>query len=123
MTDLTSAASGENIAKLLWIAVVLAFMVERALAVVFEHRLWLHLSERFRLKGLKEIAAVALSYYVCACFDFDALALLFNRSACGYSLFLTALIIAGGSKGAIKLMQDVLGVKRPVEKAPKPRKR
>lgn len=106
--------SGEEVFKILWVLVVLAFMVERALSVLFEHRAWVQLEDRFRLKGLKELVAVLLAYQLAAWSGFDALALMFHQPSGRRTLLLTALIVAGGSKGAVKLMQDVLGIKNAV---------
>jgi hypothetical protein len=45
---------------------------------------------------------------------FDAYATLFNKDSVFLSKALNALLVAGGSKGAMKLMQDVLGVRKDV---------
>jgi hypothetical protein len=45
---------------------------------------------------------------------FDAYATLFNKDSVFLSKVLNALLVAGGSKGAMKLMQDVLGVRKEV---------
>jgi len=119
MADGTIAVNGDEVLKILWIATVLAFMIERALAVIFEHRLWFTARDRFHLKGFKEVIAILLAYGLCAWSKFDILALMFHKDSGQLSLILTALIVAGGSKGAIKLMQDFLGVKRTMEGAAK----
>lgn len=45
---------------------------------------------------------------------FDAYATLFNKDSIFLSRALNALLVAGGSKGAMKLMQDVLGVRKDI---------
>ncbi|ELR17329.1 uncharacterized protein ACA1_060560 [Acanthamoeba castellanii str. Neff] len=90
---------------------VLAFFIERSLAVVFELRLW---RGPLSNPGVKELVAVAVSYAVCTWAEFDAFATLFNKDSVFLSKALNALLVAGGSKGAMKLMQDVLGVRKDV---------
>ena len=104
--------SGDEVFKIIWIATVLAFMMERALAVLFEHRLWLRIEDRWGIKGLKELVAILLAYNLCAWCGFDALSLMFDKSSSWYSRLFTALIVSGGSKGAVKLMQGYLGIKK-----------
>ncbi len=115
--------NGNEVFTILWIIVVLSFMVERALAVLFEHRLWLRLETQFQLKGLKELVAVLLTYQLGARTGFDALALMFHQPSVLQTRLVTALIIAGGSKGAVKLMQDVLGIKKPPDGDARPKNR
>lgn len=111
---------GSEMFKILWFITALAFMIERALAVVFEHRVWLALREEFHLKGAKEIIAILVAFALCFWANFDAIALMFGKQPGTPGLVLTALIIAGGSKGAVKLMQEVLGIKRPLTASGKP---
>jgi len=113
--------NGNEVFTILWVIVVLAFMVERALAVPFEHRAWQALERDFHLRGLKELLAVLLAYQIGARTGFDALALMFHQPSDLQTRLVTALIIAGGSKGAVKLMQDVLGIKKPAAGASRPR--
>jgi len=123
MTGPLATVTTEDTIKILWIIVILAFMIERALALVFEHRIWLWARERCHLHGFKEFIALAVAWLLCYFFQFDAVALLFGRPPYWLTLILTSLIIAGGSKGAIRLMQDALRVKRQIEEPPKPKKR
>ena len=88
---------------------VLAVLLERSLALVFEHRLFI---ERCSKKGLKEVIAFAVALFVCWFWDFDALSMIILRdatSAPGY--LLTAGIVAGGSKASVRLFQDLLDIK------------
>ena len=106
-----ASIDGDHTWKILYLITVLAFMIERALAVIFEHRIWLRWFERF--KGTKELVTLFVAYKIVAWAHFDALALLMDRPSVGKSQFLTALIVAGGSKGAIKLMQEYLDIRKP----------
>jgi hypothetical protein len=63
---------------------------------------------------VKELVAVGVSYAVCTWAEFDAYSTLFNKDSVFLSKALNALLVAGGSKGAMKLMQDVLGVRKDV---------
>ena len=97
------------LAELLVTVIVLAFFIERALAVVFEYRPFV---VRFEKKGIKEPIALIVSLAVVAWLQFDALAILFRLDAptiWGYVI--TAAIIAGGSKASIALFQNVMNAK------------
>ena len=99
----------EQLTETLAAVVVLAFIVERALALVVEHRAFV---SRFNRKGLKEFLALALALYVCWQWDFDAVSVvLTNEENTFVGQLLTAAVIAGGSKAALKLFRDVLQVK------------
>ncbi len=89
--------------------VVLSFLVERALAVIFESRAFV---ERVDKKGIKEIVAVIVSYAVVQGVDFDVFAIIFHLDhPSKWGLFMTAAIVAGGSKASIKLFHDILDIK------------
>jgi hypothetical protein len=99
----------EVLAELLTTITVLAFFVERALSIVFEHRLFV---AKLNEKGLKEPIAFIVAFVVVKYWNFDALSILMQAdktSLWGYAI--TAAIIAGGSKASIKLFHDVLEVK------------
>ncbi len=68
--------------------------------------------------GIKELIAIVLSITVVACYEFDALAIIMKDDCCTSKLgyFITGLIIAGGSKGSIKLFKDVLDFKSDAER-------
>jgi len=92
--------------------VLLAFVIERGLSVVFEHSLYIKWLEP---KKIKEFIAVGVSYSICYFNKFDILQSLLNKE--GYTILgiiLTSMCIAGGSKVAIRLFQDVLGVKKSI---------
>lgn len=95
--------------------IVLAFFVERALSVLFEHRLFVaHLGQ----KGFKEPIAFLVSFGIVQYWNFDALGVVLHADATtwwGYAL--TAAIIAGGSKASIKLFHDLMSVRSSAAKA------
>ena len=100
----------ETLFEVLGTMVVLSFFVERALAVVVESRIFI--DSRIDKQGVKEILSLALSYAVILVAKFDAIAAIFKletQSAAGY--FITAAVIAGGSKASLKLFHDILDIK------------
>lgn len=89
--------------------VLLAMLVERALALVFEHRLVALMLDG---RGLKELIALGVCWSACSYYSFDVIAHVTGKlDPQSYGQFLTALAIAGGSKASIKLFQDFLGLK------------
>jgi hypothetical protein len=96
--------------------VVLAFLLERALSVLFEHRwfiLWAEgsLEKPKNRKGLKEIIASVVSIAFCWWQGFDAVSIILQSSETPtfWGIAISGLIIAGGSKGSIALFKDALG--------------
>lgn len=88
---------------------VLAVLLERALAVLFEHRAFI---ARFDKAGVKEPIAYAASLFVCWYWDFDAISAIILRDQNSWpGYLLTAGIVAGGSKGSQKLFTELLGVR------------
>lgn len=88
---------------------ILAFMVERSLALIFESDLY----EKYvdpKWPALKELVALLFSFGVCYWGKFDAYAQVVGQPSGLLSQCLTGLLVAGGSKGAIKLMQGYLGI-------------
>lgn len=98
---------GERVAEVLAAIVILAFVIERALAVLFESRFFI---EHFKEKGLKEIIAFLVAVLVCFYWDFDALSMIFLKEEVTiYGEVITGAVVAGGSKASVKLFRDVLG--------------
>ena len=100
--------------------IVLAFFVERALSIPFEHRLFMRYLDK---KGWKEVIAFAVSFLVVSTWQFDALGIVLHAdksTPAGYAI--TAAVIAGGSKASIKLFQDLMNVKSSAarERSPSP---
>lgn len=103
------------LAEVLAAIVVLSFFIERALSLVFEHRIYV---AKLAEKGLKEPIAFLVSLAVVRYWNFDALGVVFHAdTATWWGYAITAAIIAGGSKASIKLFHDVLGTKSAALKA------
>lgn len=104
----------ERLLNVLFAIVVLSFLVERALAILFENRWYV---QRLGGKGLKEPIALLVGFAVCKQWNFDAMtSLLGGGSTKFWGYFITAAIIAGGSKASLKLFHDVLDVRSDAEK-------
>ncbi|MDD9995546.1 MAG: hypothetical protein OXS35_07370 [Dehalococcoidia bacterium] len=106
--------SMDRLFEVLVTIIVLSFFVERALAIIFEHRLW---TTHMAGKGVKAPIAFLLAWGVCTQWDFDAISttiLVEQTPRVGH--LLTAAIIAGGSKASIKLFHDVMGAMSDAEK-------
>jgi hypothetical protein len=89
--------------------VVLAFLIERALAPLFENRWWL---ARFDARVSKELIAFLVAAAVCWHWEFDALSMIVLREhTTRFGEVLTGAVIAGGSKASIKLFRDILDFK------------
>ena len=102
------------VVEVLAMIILLALFIERALSVVFE---WRPLLEKLDNKGVKEPIALVVSFAVVVSYKFDALAILFtNESNTYFGYIVTAAVIAGGSKGAIKLFRDWMGWKSQAQK-------
>jgi len=88
--------------------VVLSFLLERALSLLFESRFFI---KRLSAKGLKELIAFVLCAAVCIVWHLDAISLIFARE--GTNIFgeiITGAIVAGGSKASIVLFRNVMGI-------------
>jgi len=88
--------------------VVLSFLLERALSLLFESRFFI---KRFSAKGLKELIAFVLCAAVCMVWHLDAISLIFAGE--GTNIFgeiITGAIVAGGSKASIVLFRNVMGI-------------
>ena len=91
-----------QLTEAIFVVVLLSFIIERVLAVVFEHALY---KKYLDGKGLSAPISVALSFLVCRSFHFDLLAVMFKDQAAGLlGTILTAMLISGGSKGTMQLM-------------------
>jgi len=86
---------------------LLALVVERSLAVVFESKYYAPLHDT----GLKPFIVLGLSLFLVHMFNMDMLAIVFSQEKTSWTGFvMTAAVIAGGTKGIIKLMTDVLKI-------------
>jgi hypothetical protein len=108
--------------------VVLSLLLERGLAFVFEHEWyvrWLtkektasngESSRQSLFPGLKGLLALAAAMSICWRYNFDVIEALFctqqqcRAQSTPMGLIATGLIAAGGSAGAIKLFQGVMGL-------------
>ena len=100
---LDCALVGEVFGALLF----LSFAIERSLSVLFESRIY----DRLHGSGLKPVVAVALSLVICWRLHFDLFAIVFHQDGVsGIGTFVTALAIAGGSKGVMAFMRQVLHI-------------
>jgi hypothetical protein len=99
----------ERTFEVLAASVVLAFILERGLALIFENRVLLpHLEN----KGVKELIAFVVALVVCVRWQFDAVSMIILTAHTSHvGEFVTAGVIAGGSKASVKLFRDVLGFK------------
>jgi len=109
---------GERLAEVLFGIVVLSFLLERALAVLFE--LPVFLDSPLDRKGGKEAVAVAVAFFVCWYWDFDAISTIILREKTNLlGQFITASVIAGGSKASLKLFKDFLDIQSTAARAAK----
>ena len=100
----------EGVIGALFQLVILSFLIERALYFVFDYSRW---RDKIEGKGVRAPVAFLVSWLICWWHDFDAFApVLDPEGATQLGIFLTALVVAGGSAAAIKLFQDVLGFGR-----------
>jgi hypothetical protein len=99
----------DRLLEVLATIVVLSFILERALAPVFENRLFLNRCDQ---KGVKEFLAVGLSFLVCWQWSIDALSMIvLTDKVTLVGELITAGVIAGGSKASLKLFRDVMGIR------------
>ena len=111
----------DRLSEALVVIVVLSFLVERALSLLFEHRAFI---KRYDGKGVKEIIAFALAALVCVYWKFDAVSIIIlSEKTSLLGELITAGVIAGGSKGSLKLFRDLMGIKsRALEESEKDKK-
>ncbi len=99
----------ERAFELMVALVLVSLFVERALALVFEHRWYL---DNLDGKGLKPVIAFAVALYVCWYWKFDAVSVIVLQETTSWPGYvLTAGVIAGGSKASIKLFHDFLNIR------------
>ena len=99
----------ERLSEVLIAIIVLSILLERALAIIFEHRLFV---KRLDQKGLKEFIAFLVAFFVCWQWDFDAVSMILLTEKVSFpGELISAGIIAGGSKGSVKLFRDMMGIR------------
>jgi hypothetical protein len=109
MDPILFGMDADVVGEVLGTIIVLSLFVERFLAPFFE---WRTVIVKIEGKGVKEPVAFIASLLVAYTYGFDAMAIMFKEEANSWlGYILTAGIIAGGSKGSIKLFRDYLGWK------------
>jgi len=104
----------EQTSEVLGMIVVLAFLVERALALLFESSLYV---KRFSNSNLKELVAFSVCFGICLYWKFDAVSVIMHGDKINpLGQAITAGVIAGGSKASLKLFRDIMGVESTVSK-------
>ncbi|MBC8472239.1 MAG: hypothetical protein H8D56_22485 [Planctomycetes bacterium] len=99
----------QQIGEVLAGVVIMAFIIERALAVLFESRFFL---SRWKKKSLKELIAFLVAAAACWYWEFDAISMIFLKEKVTIlGMIITGGVVAGGSKGAIKLFRGIMGFK------------
>ena len=99
----------ERTAEVLVAIIVLAFLIERALAVLFESRFFMN---RWKERSLKELIAFVVSALACWYWDFDAISMIFLKEKVTIlGMVITGGIVAGGSKASIRLFRDLMKIK------------
>jgi hypothetical protein len=101
----------QSVLGALALIVVLAMALERALSVPFEWSVW---SKWLEDKKLRAPIAFVVAWVICVQMQFDLLPILTKadkawQGTFAIGTFITAGVIAGGSKGAILLFQGLLG--------------
>ena len=102
----------ERLFEVLVTIVVFSFLIERALAPIFESRWFISFYEgNGKRKGFKELIAFAVSIVACVVWKLDALTIITasHETMQFYGYVLTGAVVAGGSKASIKLFKDVMG--------------
>jgi hypothetical protein len=91
-----------QLTEAIFVVILLSFIIERVLSVIFEHELY---KKYLDGKGLSAAIAVVLSFFVCRQFHFDLPAIMFKTPETSFlGILLTAMLISGGSKGTMQLM-------------------
>jgi hypothetical protein len=95
------------------VLVVLAMLVERALAQLFDSHWFLAIEIERADRGLgtfKPLIAFVASAAICVLWNFDVVTILLGKQVDTLlGGILTGAVVAGGSKGAMKLFENVLG--------------
>ena len=97
------------------LVIVIAFFLERVLALLFESHSYTRFRMQQRKKGrnsFKEIIALVASLAICLAYQIDFLAIILSYSQSSFiGIVLTAMLVAGGSKASLKLFRDVLNIR------------
>lgn len=103
----------ERLFEVLVAIIVAAFLMECALSIVFENRLYIN---KLKDKGLKEFISFALGIVIALFWEIDAFSMIFLKESVTIpGMVITGAIIAGGSKGSVKLFRDLMKIRSTVE--------
>ena len=111
-----------EIGPILLDVVVLSIILERSAAILFEWSVWQKLKDKYPDVVTNSPVAFLLALLICSSLNFDILKIFSGEDfkvledgkvvidpSLSIGIFLAAGVIAGGSKGAIKLFQGILG--------------
>jgi hypothetical protein len=102
------AIDWQQTGEVLTLIVVLAFLIERGLAVLFESQWYL---DTLGPKHAKELISFAVSAAVCVAWKVDALSvILHGEHMTIVGEIISAGVVSGGSKASLKLFRDVMGI-------------
>ena len=108
------AMNWSTLFEMLALVIVLAFVVERGLALAFESDWFLTIHKRRKKaeKGsYKPLVAFLVAAVMCWLWQIDLPAVLLSNNRVSIpGVLLTGALIAGGSKASIQLFREVLGV-------------
>jgi hypothetical protein len=105
----------DRVSEVLVALILLSFLVERFLSVIFESYWFIEKAEN---RHLKEPIAFAVSLAVCWVWDFDAVSMIILADRTNpFGYIITAGVIAGGSKASIAVFRQWLGIKSTARKA------
>lgn len=102
------AINWEQTGEILAAIVVVAFLVERALALVFESAWYI---KTLADKNAKELITFVVCVAICFYWKIDALSVILHGDRVNpLGMIISAGVIAGGSKASLKLFRDVMGI-------------
>jgi hypothetical protein len=102
------AIDWQQTGEVLTTIVVLSFIVERALALIFESHWYL---DTLSKRHLKELITFTLSLIICIVWKLDSISIILHgdkMTILGEAV--SAGVISGGSKASLKLFRDVMGI-------------
>jgi len=102
------AIDWQQTGEVLTTIVVLSFLVERALALVFESQWYI---DALAKRHVKELITFVLSLVICIVWKVDALSIILHgEKMTFFGEAVSAAVISGGSKASLKLFRDVMGI-------------
>ncbi len=102
------AINWEQTGEVLTTIVVVAFLVERALALIFESKWYIN---TLADKNVKELITFIVCLVICVYWKIDALSVILHGDKVNpLGMAISAGVIAGGSKASLKLFRDVMQI-------------